>query len=142
MFIPAPIISLVLQRAPRFRRPCMLLGLAITIVSLVAASFCNTVPGLIGTQGILFAIGGTTAYFPGMQFIDEWFVRRRATAFAVVWAGAPLAGVIIPFLMQWLLDTYGFRTALRVYAGSIVSLQHATDKLGNSRTDIPDHASL
>lgn len=103
----------------------MAVGLAINVVSLVAASFCNTVSGLIGTQGAMFAIGGIVAYFPGMQIIDEWFVKRRATAFAVVWAGAPLAGIVIPFLMQWLLDTYGFRTALRVYAVATVSLRDA-----------------
>lgn len=31
-------------------------------------------------------------------------------------AGTGTAGIIVPFLMQWLLDSYGFRTALRVWA--------------------------
>lgn len=33
-----------------------------------------------------------------------------------MWAGTGSAGVIVPFLSQWLLTTYGFRTTLRVFA--------------------------
>jgi hypothetical protein len=99
----------------------MISGLIITVAALIGASFCSTVPGLIGCQGVLFAVGGILAYFPGMQIIDQWFVKRRATAFAFVWAAAPFAGAVIPFAMQWLLDTYSFRTALRVYAVIVVS---------------------
>lgn len=66
----------------------MVVGLVIVVLSLIAASFCNTIPALIGTQGVLFAIGGKCdstlnclytltpqgilAYFPGMQMIDGW----------------------------------------------------------------------
>lgn len=126
MFVPAPLLSLALQRWPSAGTPCLVIGLAINVIGLLAASFCSTVPGLIGTQGAIFAIGGVLAYFPGVQLIDQWFVKRRATAFAIVWAGSPLTGVIIPFVMQWLLDTYGFRTALRVYAVVTVSPEAAS----------------
>jgi len=122
MYLPAPLLSLALQRWPRVRLPFMISGLALVIVALIAASFCSTVPGLIGTQGVLYAVGSIIFYFPGMQILDEWFVKRRATAFATVWAGAPLGGVVFPFVTQWLLDSYGFRTALRVYAIAFVSL--------------------
>ena len=121
MYLPAPLLSLALQRWPFVRKPCMISGLIITVAALIGASFCSTVPGLIGCQGVLFAIGGILAYFPGMQIIDQWFIKRRATAFAFVWAAAPLAGAVIPFVMQWLLNTYSFRTALRVYAVTVVS---------------------
>jgi MFS family permease len=121
MYLPAPFLSLALQRWPFLRKPFIVSGLVITVIALLGASFCSTVPGLIGCQGILFAVGGILAYFPGMQIIDQWFVKRRATAFAFVWAAAPLAGAIIPFAMQWLLDNRGFRTALRVYAVTVVS---------------------
>ena len=33
-----------------------------------------------------------------------------------MWAGTGSAGIIIPFLSSWLLNTYGFRTTLRVWA--------------------------
>lgn len=33
-----------------------------------------------------------------------------------MWAGTSSAGVIVPFLSEWLLTTYGFRVTLRIYA--------------------------
>ena len=33
-----------------------------------------------------------------------------------MWAGTGSAGVIVPFLAEWLLTTYGFRTTLPIYA--------------------------
>lgn len=51
---------------------------------------------------------------------DEWFIARKGFAFAVIWAGTGVGGAIFPFISQWLLDSYGFRTALRVWAIVIV----------------------
>jgi predicted MFS family arabinose efflux permease len=51
-----------------------------------------------------------------MYVIDEWFVARKGLAFGVVWTGTGFSGAVVPWLSQWLLDTYGFRTALRVFA--------------------------
>jgi hypothetical protein len=90
------------------------------VVSMLAASFANTVGGLLATQGVLYAIGGLILYFPTMVFVDEWFVARKGLAYGVMWAGSGSAGVVVPFLLQWLLDTYGFRTALRVWAVVLV----------------------
>jgi MFS family permease len=60
-------------------------------------------------------------YFPAMYVIDEWFIARKGLAFAIIWTGTGVGGAIFPFVSQWLLDTYGFRTALRVWAVVIVS---------------------
>ena len=56
-----------------------------------------------------------------MYVIDEWFVARKGLAYGVVWTGTGVSGATVPFLLQWLLDTYGFRTALRVWAIVLVS---------------------
>lgn len=123
MFIASPLVAIVVQRFPRSRRLANLLGLAILTAALVAASFTNTTGALLATQGVLFAIGGLTMYFPAMYVIDEWFVARKGLAFAVIWTGTGVGGAIFPFVSQWLLDSYGFRTALRVWAVVIVSLE-------------------
>lgn len=99
----------------------MFVGLGVVALSLVAASFCNSVAGLVATQGVLYALGGVVMYFPLMPFVDEWFVRRKGMAFGVIWAGTGSAGVGVPFLLQWLLDSYGYRTALRTWAIVLVS---------------------
>ena len=39
-----------------------------------------------------------------------------------MWAGTGVAGVVLPLVMQWLLSTYGFRTALRAWTLSLFLL--------------------
>lgn len=42
-----------------------------------------------------------------------------------MWAGTGCSGIAVPFLLQYLLDTYGFRTALRVWAVALVRVNRA-----------------
>ncbi|KAK5146779.1 hypothetical protein LTR32_001692 [Rachicladosporium monterosium] len=92
MFISAPLVALFVQRYPRLRRTSSLLGLVVTVASLLAASFCNSTAGLLATQGVLFAVGGLFLYFPAMYVIDEWFVARKGLAFGIVWTGTGASG--------------------------------------------------
>lgn len=122
MYFGSPFASLALQRYPWVRRPVSFVALGVMILSLVAASFCNDVPSLIATQGVLYAIGGVLLYFPAISMVDEWFVARKGLAYGIMWAGGGSAGIIVPFVLQWLLDSYGYRTTLRVWAVVMVSL--------------------
>jgi MFS family permease len=121
MFITSPLVAVLCQRFPRSRRLANTTGLAILTSALVAASFTNTTGALLATQGVLFGIGGVTLYFPAMYLIDEWFIARKGLAFAVIWTGSGIGGAVFPFVSQWLLDSYGFRTTLRVWAVIIAS---------------------
>ncbi len=120
MYLCTPLLALLMQRWPQTRRPGMFAGAAVIVASMVAASFCNSVGGLLATQGVMYALGGMTLYYPAMVYVDEWFIARKGMAYGVMWAGSGSAGVVVPFLLQWLLDAYGFRTALRVWAVILV----------------------
>ena len=128
MFFGLPFGAILSQRFPKFRRPSIFVGVALVVLSLIAASFCNTVAGLIATEGVLYAVGGVLAYLPLLQLVDEWFVVRKGVAYGVMWAGTGFAGVIVPFLLEWLLDSYGYRTALRVWAIVIVCVARLSDR--------------
>ena len=136
MYFGSPAVSSVLQKWPRLRRSFCVVGLSIVVLSLILASFSQNIAHLILTQGVLYGIGGAILYFPAILFLDEWFVRRKGLAYGskspnltshntttltispkkVMWGGTGASGVIIPFLLQWLLSAYGFRTALRTWA--------------------------
>lgn len=122
MYLSSPIVAILLQRWPWIRRPSGIIGLIIMLAALIGASFCNNSAALLATQGIIFAIGGVTLYFPAMLVIDEWFIARKGFAFGVCWCATGTSGAIVPFLCQWLLDQYGFRTTLRVWAVISVSI--------------------
>lgn len=100
----------------------MLLGLATMALSLIGASYCTSVAGLIATQGVLYGLGSILLYYPCNLFLDEWFVAKKGLAFGIMFSGAGAAGVAVPFIMQWLLDTYGFRSTLRIWTVIIVLL--------------------
>ncbi|KAK7187922.1 major facilitator superfamily transporter [Paraphaeosphaeria sporulosa] len=72
--------------------------------------------------GIMYAIGGGLAWTPILFYIEEWWVLRRGFAYGATMAGLGLSGAIMPVVLQWLLDSYGFRTTLRVCALSVVAL--------------------
>lgn len=99
----------------------MLVGLGGTVASLLAASWSKTAEGLLATQGVLYGISCLALYFPAVTYIDEWFVRRKGLAFGIMWAGTGTAGVVVPFVLQWLLDRWGYGITLRVCAIIMVS---------------------
>src|SRR5690242_14358515 len=144
MYLFAPLVFGLLAWYPRSKRLCVLVGLIIMCLSLGLSSLSTTVPHLIASQGVFYAIGGSLCYSPAITFVDEWFVKRKGLAFGVMWvsshclsfvsclplrsiipvddqadstqAGTGLGGVIIPLLLQFLLNKYGFRTTLRIWA--------------------------
>jgi MFS family permease len=122
MYLSAPILFAAFHKYPNIRRPFTIIGLLTMCIALALSSLSTTVTHLILTQGILYAIGGGMAYAPTIIFVNEWFIKKKGFAFGVMWAGTGLAGVVLPLVLQWLLDTYGFRTALRVWSLSLFIL--------------------
>ncbi|PSN62514.1 MFS general substrate transporter [Corynespora cassiicola Philippines] len=115
MYLKAPLLYVVFHRYHAHRKMIGLGGFIIMLVSLVGASFASTVSQLLATQGVLYAIGGAMLYFPIFNYIDEWFIKRRAFAYGALVASDGAGGVIIPFAMEWILNRWGFRTALRTW---------------------------
>jgi MFS family permease len=114
LYMFAPFTFATLIRWPQYKRTAIVAGLLLMCLSLGLSSLCSTVPQLIVTQGIFYGIGGAIAYSPVVTFLDEWFLRRKGLAFGIMWAGTGLGGVVVPLLLQFLLNRFGFRTALRV----------------------------
>ncbi|KAL8797302.1 MAG: hypothetical protein Q9195_000456 [Heterodermia aff. obscurata] len=84
-------------------------GLVLVTLSLIAASFSTQVSHLILTQGALYGIGGAFLYCPFVFYLDEWFIERKGLAFGILWAGTGTSGTIVPVVMDWGLNKYGFR---------------------------------
>lgn len=68
---------------------------------------------LILTQGVLYAIGSSLLYSLSILYLEEWFINRKGFAFGVMWARTWYSGIVVPFIMSWGLQAYGFRTMLR-----------------------------
>jgi hypothetical protein len=116
MYLAAPILFLILQQHPQIRRKACVYGLITVSLALVLSSFCRTIPTLILTQGLLYALGGCFLYYPIYFFIEEWFVTRRGFAYGIMWAGSGIGGLSGPLIMTQLLEKFGFEIMIRSWA--------------------------
>ncbi|SPO02804.1 related to monocarboxylate transporter 2 [Cephalotrichum gorgonifer] len=122
MYLDNALVSAVLRLYPRHARWAPLGGLFVMCLALAMSSFSSSVPHLIATQGVLYALGGSVAYCPCIQYMDEWFARRKGLAYGIMWSATGFGGVLIPLLLEFLLNRYGFRTTLRIWAGLLFAL--------------------
>jgi len=61
-----------------------------------------------------------TGPLAGSALLARWFTRRRALALSIAASGGALGGLVIPPLLQFLIDTLEWRTALRLYGVGIL----------------------
>ena len=85
MYLLMPVYFWILQRWPYLKYWSIWASLPVVAAGLVGASFANNVSQLIGTQGVLFAIGGNLLVAPTITYLDEWFVRRKGLAIGIMW---------------------------------------------------------
>jgi len=117
MYLTPPLVIGILRIFPGLGPWGTITGLLIMCLALGLSSLSTSVPHLIATQGVFYAVGGSIAYCPCILYLDQWFVRRKGLAYGIMWSGTGLAGVILPLLLQSLLETTGFRTTLRIWTG-------------------------
>ena len=68
------------------------------------------------TQGVFYGVGGALLYSPFVFYLDEWFDKRKGLAYGFLWAGTGVGGTVVPLVLEWGLEKYGFRTTLRAWA--------------------------
>jgi len=91
--------------------PTMVAGLMLGLGYIAAAS-ATTLWQFMLAQGILIGFLGCTVTFgPLVADISHWFVKRRGIAIAVVSSGNYLAGTLWPPVLQYGIDTIGWRQA-------------------------------
>jgi MFS family permease len=122
MYLDTPLIMYLHRRFPKPARYSTIVGLLIMCLALALSSFSTTVPHLLLTQGVIYAIGGSIAYASCIVYLEQWFVARRGLAFGIMWSATGLSGVVLPLLLEWLLSAKGYQTTLRVFACVVFAL--------------------
>jgi MFS family permease len=91
-------------------------------IGYVAASMSSSLLMYAIVQGLLIGMLGSSASFgPLLADISHWFLRRRGLAVSIVASGNYLAGAVWPPIVQYLIETVGWRTA-HLYIGVICLL--------------------
>jgi MFS family permease len=97
-------------------------GTLLCIVSLICASFAKEGWQLLLSQGIGYGVGVLVVYYPILAMVNSWFYARRGFAYGVLFAAAGASGTGLPFLINVLLERFGYRWTLRGYAIGIIIL--------------------
>ena len=117
MYLSMPFLFTVFSRRfVNLRRISAFSGLIIACIGFLTSSFSTEVWHLVITQGILVAFGCTLMYSPTTLSLSEYFsTGNRAIAYGIVLSCKNITGSVCPFLMQYLLDHFGFRTTIRIW---------------------------
>lgn len=108
--VVSPILGrLVDRRGPRF---VIEAGVLMTTAGLLSATLIATPLQLYATLGLLVGIGANCmGYSVHSQFLPNWFVRRRALAIGIAFAGVGVGSMtILPWLQSVILND-GWRAA-------------------------------
>jgi MFS family permease len=90
----------------------VILGTLMLGAGYVAAAQATTLWQFILAQALLVGMLGSSATFgPLVADVSLWFVRRRGIAIAIVASGNYLAGTIWPPILQYAIETIGWRNA-------------------------------
>ncbi|KAI0539280.1 major facilitator superfamily domain-containing protein [Xylaria digitata] len=153
------------RRWARQRQTAAVAGAVLASASFALSSLSTHVWHLVATQGVLAALGCALVYSPTTLSLGEWFSaataaagtkNHRAVAYGVTLSCKNVVGSVMPFLARALLENYGFRTAMRIWAAvalgtSLLSIAliptHSTILAGSSsdsgearrRRNIPWH---
>ncbi|KAF4632193.1 hypothetical protein G7Y89_g5938 [Cudoniella acicularis] len=117
-YLGSPLSAALTKRFPRYQRQQIWLGWPLCILGLVAGSFANSLGGLIATQGVMYGVGFITLTYPIISMVDEWWITRKGMAFGIIASASGAAGVVMPFVINALLN----RTTLRAVAGGMAIL--------------------
>jgi len=122
-YLMLPLTTPLCLRYTNYQVHFMFLGWFMCGLGLVLASFATQVWQLMLTQGAMYGIGWCVCYTPFIIILNEWWEKKRGLAYGLLLAASGTSGLVLPFLLETLLQRWGFRPALRVYvfAYTIVS---------------------
>lgn len=83
-------------------------------VGFVLASISHALWEFAITQGILVGIGTSMAYVTTTSVAPTWFDKRRGLAMGIIVAGTGVGGMIWPPILRAIIDSLGFRDAMRI----------------------------
>ena len=102
-------------------RKIMLAGGAALAAGYLALSFANSMAGMFVAFGLLLAFAnaalGPLSY---STLLPRWFVARRARAFGLTVAGYAIGGLFLPPLFAFMIDSFGWRNAVRLFAAFVI----------------------
>eukprot|EP00127_Corallochytrium_limacisporum_P001975 Clim_evm3s92 gene=Clim_evmTU3s92 len=94
-------------------RNALVCGTFLLIVGLISSSYVEHAYGLFLTWGILMGAGLSLILYPSIGVIMQWFRQYKAMALGLALMGSGIGGFVYSLLAAKLIETYGWRDAMR-----------------------------
>jgi MFS family permease len=106
----------------RFSVRKMMLGGGVALAAgYLALSFATSMTGVFLAFGLLLSLANTAlGPLSYSTLLPRWFVARRARAFGLTVAGYGLGGFFLPPLCAYMIDSFGWRSVLRLFVAFVV----------------------
>ncbi|ORY78994.1 major facilitator superfamily domain-containing protein [Protomyces lactucae-debilis] len=95
-------------------RPVMLVGAILQVGALLAASFSTKIWHLYLSQGVMYGLGAGALYIVAVSVPGQWFHKRKATAYGILYTSSGLGGVLWPIILTQLFGKVGFGWTMRI----------------------------
>lgn len=112
----------LLSRFSRHRRLIVLAGIFTITFSMFFASYATAAWQIVLLQGVLFGAGGIMLNFVHVTASITWFDKKLSLAMGIIWLGWRVGSLGFPLICQWLLETHGYETTLRVLIAPMLAL--------------------
>ncbi|KAI7881456.1 MFS general substrate transporter [Lichtheimia hyalospora FSU 10163] len=115
----------------------MMIGNVICPLGLFLASATTQLWQVYLTQGLLFGLGGGFCFNASFILPSQWFVRNRGLANGIGNTGVAFGGMVFSPLANYLIQTLGYRNALRVMGCIVFALLALGTALARARYPPP-----
>lgn len=88
------------------------LGGLVAAAGLFLSSFATEFWELYVTYSAMVGIGDGFLYIVPVTVISRWFLKKRALAIGIATTGVPLSGLVINPVSTWLIESFGYHSAL------------------------------
>jgi MFS family permease len=95
-------------------RPVMLVGASLQVGALLAASFSKHIWQLYLSQGVMHGLGAGALYIVAVSVPGQWFHKRKATAYGILYTSSGLGGVLWPIILTQLFGKVGYGWTMRI----------------------------
>ncbi|KAI7881457.1 MFS general substrate transporter [Lichtheimia hyalospora FSU 10163] len=103
-------------------RNTLAIGTVLCPLGLFLASIATELWQTFLTHGFIFGLGASFCFSASFMLPSQWFVRRRALANGVANTGSAFGSLCFSPLSQYLIETLGYRNALRVLGAILFGL--------------------
>ncbi|RFU35044.1 hypothetical protein B7463_g1307, partial [Scytalidium lignicola] len=92
------------------------IGTFLHVFGLMMTSISKKYYQIFLSQSVVSAAGASLIFYPTLSAVGTWFRKRRALAFGIMVCGSSLGGVILPIMVDHLVQNLGFGWAMRISA--------------------------